>query len=919
LKSQKTEQLTAERWQQAKAIVGDALEEKSSTARAALVADRCGRDAELLREVESLLEQTTGSLETFAQNAPESVRREISTLAPGLRLGAYAIVRELGRGGMGAVYLAQRADGVFEKQVAIKILKRGTDTDEILRRFNAERQILARLDHPNIARLLDGGTSDDGLPYFVMEYVDGVPITQFAREHELSVAERLKLFRVVCGAVSYAHQNLVIHRDIKPSNVLVTKEGEVRLLDFGIAKLLQEADSEQQSVTITIQRVMTPEYASPEQVKGEAVTTVSDVYSLGVFLYELLTNERPYKLKRRSADEISKAICEQEPERPSTAITRDIERTDGAEKIRRQLRGDLDNIVLKALRKEPQRRYTSVDQFSEDIRRRLEGLPVRARKVTSAYRASKFIQRHKLGVSAAMLVALALIAGSITTAWEAHQARLEKAKAERRFNEVRKLAHALMFDYHDEIASLPGSTKVRQRLVNDSLKYLDSLAHEASNDRSLLREIGSAYQRIGEIQGVNMISRSGGTLTFSNLGDTQGALESLRKALGVRERLAKLEPSNRDIQEDYATNIVRLGELSVTLGKPREAIDYYRSALPIAEKLLAADASSKSMRTKFYSVYFAIGRVMGVPTIPNLGDTRDALENLQKAIDGNEALAAENPATPTFRQVLGADYSNIAQVQAADGNQAESLASNRKALALDEDLVKENPVNTLYRRQLAVQYGNIGDALIASNDLKEALEYCRKAVVIWEALVATDPADAYVHRDSAVGYCVLATSLAKNDDPAGARANFEKALQIFQELSAKDPMNAFVSYQQAQTCLKFSTFLSNIGDIPGSIEKALEAVRIGEALVAIGPDNNGASTILALSYLQLGKYSAMLASKPGTFVIQQEERWHEAKNWYHKSFDIWRNLKSKGTLSRVEVDKPDEVARDIANCDAALR
>ena len=261
--------LSGERWEQVNQIVADAVEQDSPAARAALVAERCGNDKELLREVESLLEQTTDSFESFAESATESLRQKMSSLIPGQRVGSYAIVRELGRGGMGAVYLAQRADGAFEKQVAIKILKRGTDTDEVLRRFQSEREILARLNHPNIARLLDAGTTDDGLPYFVMDYVDGKPITRYADEHRLSLTERLNLFRVVCSAVGYAHQNLIVHRDLKPSNVLVTNEGEVKLLDFGIAKLVQPLESEQPNVTVTMLRVMTPEYASPEQVRGE--------------------------------------------------------------------------------------------------------------------------------------------------------------------------------------------------------------------------------------------------------------------------------------------------------------------------------------------------------------------------------------------------------------------------------------------------------------------------------------------------------------------------------------------------------------------------------------------------------------------------------------------------------------------------
>ncbi|MDQ6624941.1 MAG: serine/threonine protein kinase, partial [Verrucomicrobiota bacterium] len=286
---------SSERWQQVKAIVDEAMDVNSSSARAALVRQRCGGNEELLREVESLLEQTTGQMEHYASHAGASVRRDSAPLAAGQRIGAYATVRELGRGGMGAVYLAQRADEEFHKEVAIKLLKRGTDTDEVLRRFRAEREILARLEHPNIARLMDGGTTDDGLPYFVMEYVVGVPVTAYCAAHQLSIDERLRLFLKICGAVQFAHQNLVVHRDLKPANILVTEEDEPKLLDFGIAKLVAQDKADAVNLTIPDQQRLTPAYASPEQARGEPITTASDVYSLGALLYQLLTGEGAHR------------------------------------------------------------------------------------------------------------------------------------------------------------------------------------------------------------------------------------------------------------------------------------------------------------------------------------------------------------------------------------------------------------------------------------------------------------------------------------------------------------------------------------------------------------------------------------------------------------------------------------------------
>src|SRR5438552_2407442 len=324
--------------------------------------------------------------------AAEPLDGRSQTLTEGQDFEGYKVIKLIAEGGMGEVYLAR--DPELDRKVAIKLIKSHLKTKELLRRFRNERQILANLQHPNIARLFEAGANADGLPFFVMEYVEGKPIDQYANAQQLSLTDRLKLFRTVCSAITCAHQNLVIHRDIKPNNILVTVEGEPKLLDFGIAKLLDE--SNKQEATLTMFHAMTPEYASPEQVKGEAITTASDAYSLGVLLYELLTGRRPYKLKRRTTDEITKAICEQEPTKLSASIAdfglQNAEsRTNPQSAIRnpKSLKGDLDNIVLKALRKGPQRRYASVEQFSEDIRRHLEGLPVIARKDTVAYRTSK--------------------------------------------------------------------------------------------------------------------------------------------------------------------------------------------------------------------------------------------------------------------------------------------------------------------------------------------------------------------------------------------------------------------------------------------------------------------------------------------------------------------------------------------------
>ncbi|HKQ06441.1 MAG TPA: protein kinase [Blastocatellia bacterium] len=400
--------------------------------RSAFLARACEGQPHLLAEVEALLSadeevEAAGFMREPALKLQAShTARELEESRRGERIGHYEIVSLIGEGGMGEVYLAR--DLEFDRRVALKLVKGGLKTRAILRRFLSERQILANLQHPNIARLLDGGTSEDGLPYFVMEYVEGEPISDYAEAHRLTLKERLKLFCTVCTAVQFAHQNLIIHRDIKPSNILVTEDGTPKLLDFGIAKLLQ-AEGEEAELTATAARVMTPEYASPEQVKGEPVTTTSDVYSLGVLLYELLSGRRPYRVKSRKVEEVAKAICEQLPERPSGAATRrgdDAATPSTGSSVAAsprlpvpasQLKGDLDNIVLMALRKEPQRRYSSVSEFSEDIHRHLAGLPVRARKDTFGYRGAKFIRRHRAAFLSAAAAALLFLITGVALFW----------------------------------------------------------------------------------------------------------------------------------------------------------------------------------------------------------------------------------------------------------------------------------------------------------------------------------------------------------------------------------------------------------------------------------------------------------------------------------------------------------------------
>src|SRR5215472_14715887 len=447
------------RWQRVEQIF-TAAERLPKDERTALLDDLCAGDEDLRCEIESLLayhdksdEFIEDAVGGFALEDPSALGANSETeCVPGIldvvQVGPYRILRQIGSGGMGILYEAIREDQ-FQKRVALKVIKRGMDTASIIRRFHRERQILAGLSHANVTALLDGGTTADGRPYFVMEYVEGQPVTEFCDAHHLTIRQRLEIFREICGAVQYAHQNLVVHRDLKPGNILIKRDGVPKLLDFGIAKILNlEVTSGTLEMTAAATRIMTPEYASPEQVRGEPITTSTDVYSLGVLLYELLTGHRPYRFNTRTAQEIAQVICEQQPEKPSVVVmgveqepadqgykkltpegvsaTREGQPT----QLRKRLRGDLDNIALKALHKEPSRRYTSVEQFSEDIRRYLIGLPVNARKDTFYYRARKFSRRHCAALVTTVAFLLVLLAAAGVSVWQGIRANREAAVAQ---------------------------------------------------------------------------------------------------------------------------------------------------------------------------------------------------------------------------------------------------------------------------------------------------------------------------------------------------------------------------------------------------------------------------------------------------------------------------------------------------------
>ncbi|HKQ80032.1 MAG TPA: serine/threonine-protein kinase [Blastocatellia bacterium] len=494
----------------------------------------CDGDEELRREVLSLLERDTA--EDFIRDpiasAVMAYSAELKVDLTGERIGPYRITRLVGRGGMGDVYEAERDDEQFRQRVAIKIIKHGMDTDFVRDRFLRERQILASLDHPHIARLFDGGATPDGLPYFVMEFVAGEPIMAYCRRHHLSVNEKLKLFLKVCSAVQHAHQKLVVHRDLKPSNILITESGEPKLLDFGIAKLLLPDGSQPQTRTETALLSMTPEYASPEQARGRAVATTTDVYSLGVVLYELLSERRPYEFKTYSPAEIERVICDTEVEEPSKVVGR---MTDAPARLSRQLAGDLDNIALMAMRKEPERRYQSVEQFSEDIRRHLAGMPVVARKDTFVYRVGKFARRHKAGVAILALIAILAVAMTV----QAARIAKERDRANQEAAAAQAVTQSLvaMFEVADPAKARGNVITARELLDQGAEKVVQELKGQPAVQAKLLDTIGQLYQSIGLYDREKPLLEKALKLRREALGEDHPDVASSLNHLGEVERL----------------------------------------------------------------------------------------------------------------------------------------------------------------------------------------------------------------------------------------------------------------------------------------------------------------------------------------------------------------------------------------------
>jgi serine/threonine protein kinase len=740
-------------WNLAKRIFAEALEQTPEN-RSEYVSRACGADSDLYREVISLLE-SHGSADSFFEQPLAATVAPLSDPMIGRRVGAYKILRQIGIGGMGTVYLAERADDQFRKLVALKAVRPELFNEHALRRFQNERQTLAVLDHPNIIKLLDGGTTEEGAPYLVTEFVEGLPIDRYAVSAGLNVRQKLDLFFTLLGAVHYAHQHLVVHRDLKPGNILVTPAGNPKLLDFGIAKLLQpEYSAHTMGLTQSNMQPMTPNFASPEQIIGQPITTASDIYSLGVILYQLLTGHHPYERQMHTAFELQHAICETTPDKPSKLVERAEPSARGNSKA---LRGDLDTIVLKAMRKEPQRRYASVEHFSEDIRRYLQGFPVLARDSGVWYRASKFVGRHKASSAGLALLTAGLVVTSVI-------ALEQKRAAERRFADGREFANWVLTELDKKL--LEGTTPARAVLADKGVRYLDKLALEKGGDPSIKRDLVNGYTKNGDVKG---------NLYGASLGETAGAEESYRKALTYAEELVRANPVNLEDRANLVGAHVKLGQVLATSGNRSEARKHYDEAARLQAATMALRTPDLKALQDAADLWASMGSLRNLSS-----DPAGALECYRQGLQTADRLPASYANKANILAFMRERVASSTVSAGGDAMAAEEMIL--ASIATVQRRVDANPIPRA-RRQLALAYQTLADVQQYAGRSADALQSMRRSLQITEALTLEDPKDEQKQIARQQALMREIDLLVENHLAEEAKAETKRALQIMKPLA----------------------------------------------------------------------------------------------------------------------------------------
>jgi len=694
----------------------DRVVELAPAARQQALAEACQHRPDLQAELEALL-AAHDRLASADTDGDDEGGRLPPAIAVGARVGAYRLIERIGEGGMGEVFRAERADGVFASEVAVKVTRSSLAGHDLLRRFQVERQILASLNHPNIVTLLDGGATSTGQAYLIMEYVDGVPVTQYCRAHSLRLDQRLRLFLAVCEGVHFAHQHAVVHRDLKPANVLVGADGVPKVVDFGIAKLLDDPTGTGVTTVGITPGPLTPNYASPEQLRGLPVTTSTDLYALGVILYELVAGVRPYDTQGQTLDRMLEIVLHTEPPRPSASTADDssplpYERT--------RLRGDIDAIVLKAMHKDPAHRYTSAAELARDITRYLEGDPILARSPSTGYVLRRLAARHKALVAVTSLAVVAIVAALGAALWQRQVARREQLRAEQRFLEVRHLANSLIFKIHDAVLPLAGSTPVRRTIVNEALGYLERLAAESSNDVTLRLELAAAYRQLGAILGAPQ---------EANLGDRAGALRLYERA---REMLVPLV--NRKADYDVFAALVSADNTLATLylqkGGSDHAIRVAREAVDSAGLFRASHPQDPRGPSLVARASFTLAFILPP------AEARPVWEETLRLYEHELSLHPSDPEAPRNVALVGKYLGAILETA---GDFPAARAHYDRSLQLDEQRLRAAPTDPRVRFDAAISFSNLASTTEQLGDLDTAAALFERSLALRRSLVAADP------------------------------------------------------------------------------------------------------------------------------------------------------------------------------------
>jgi serine/threonine protein kinase/Flp pilus assembly protein TadD len=885
--------MTPERWQRINAVFLEAVA-RDAPHRQGYLDEACRDDPTLRDEVAGLLahDATGPFLEPAPQCLPRpSPRDGPADLPAGLRVGPYEVQELIGQGGMGSVYRAARVED-YDQRVAIKVVRRGAAGPEAVHRFRAEVRFLAALGaHPHIAALLDAGTTADGLPYFVMEYVEGEPIDRYCDRHRLDVRRRLELFRAVCAAVQFAHQHTVIHRDLKPGNILVRADGTPKLIDFGIAKLLGPgAESPAGAGTRTGFCPMTPDYASPEQARGEPLTTASDVYSLGVVLYELLTGRRPYRAAAHALHEMVRIISTEVPEKPSAVIdAAETVRTPGApqstlpprvgeggeggaerigrnrgtppHRLRRQLAGDLDNIVLMALRKEPERRYGTVEELAEDLRRHLAGLPVRARADTVAYRWGKFVRRNRAAVALAGVILLSLVLGVAgTTAqwlraeanWAEARDNLAKSEHQRRrrdvnFQRLQEAVDKMLTQVGaKDLADVPRMSLVRRRLLGDALAYYQSFLEEQGDDPDIVAETARAHVRLGDIHEL--------------LDQTGEAVRVFRRARDLFADLAAGHPDRAAYRRDLAYCDYRIGKALHVQRKLTDAADQLRRAIAVQEQLRAESRDPGDILLDLANSYRLLGHVLEDGVSPP-----EAEGNYRTALGYYDRLRGPARDAPQTQR----DYANCMDrlaLRLRRTSPAEARTLAVEVFQVRRQLARAHPDEAAYQVDLAKSHRTLYREPPGAVTGLSPLDHLKAALAIWERLAADFPNVPAYQQELASRRADLGVFFDLGGHPAEAEAEFRAAVGAYERLAAANPGQLDVREALGYSYHNLGVFFSRRGNQAEAGRQYAAAVAVRQRLVDAAPGVVPYQLDLAKSVRYLGATLLKTGDRDGAFA-----------------------------------------------------